>query len=214
MSAPERIVSPDQLPDARIPAARDGCADSLASLLEEVGPPVRRRIDVAPKWRTCFDADDVMQITYMEAFLRIGQFSGDDLASFTSWLHRIAQNSVHAAIRGLSRKKRPSPDQRVPIGSDGVCGCDLPGPAGAPGDTPSRNASADESRRLIEQAMVRLPEAYADAIRAFYFEGLTGPDAARRLNRSRGAAFMLLARARDRLQELLGSASQFFTDCP
>lgn len=197
---------------ADLDRARRGDVDVLTALLEEVGPQVRNELDIAPKWQSALDLDDVMQVTYLEAYLRIGQFAGDTREVLKAWMRQIARNNINAAIRGLSRKKRPPPEKRIVPASDNQSYVDLCGLIGITTTTPSRAASRREAKVLIENALERLPEDYATAIRLFDLEGRAGPEAAQHLQRSRGAAFMLLARARDRLRELLGSERQFFSD--
>jgi RNA polymerase sigma-70 factor (ECF subfamily) len=191
--------------------ANEGDADALTTLLEEVGTDVRRALSMPRRHQSVLEPDDIMQVTYVEAFLRFPQFVGDDLRAFTAWLHRIAQNNLNDAIRGLERDKRPPAERRItaPRTDDSyVALCDF---FGVSNRTPSRIAAAAESKQLIETALRKLPPLYADVIRGFELEGCSGPEVSERIGRSRGAAFMLLARARDRLREVLGSESRFFS---
>jgi RNA polymerase sigma-70 factor (ECF subfamily) len=192
-------------------AARNGDEDALAELLEQFGPIVRRELQIAPKWQPVLDLDDVMQITYMEAYLRIRDFDEDKPALFLAWLRKIARNNLIDAVRGLERGKRPQPEQRLrePVADESyVALLDI---VGVTTTTPSRIAAASEVRRMIQKGLKALPADYAEVIRLFDLEGLSGPEVGERMGRSRGAAFMLLARARQRLAEMLGSESQFFS---
>ena len=56
--------------------ASGGDEDALCALLSYVGPIVRDRLKpkIGAQWRTSLDEDDVMQVTYLEAFLLIDQF--------------------------------------------------------------------------------------------------------------------------------------------
>src|SRR5262245_41546544 len=56
-----------------ISAAVAGDRDALTRLLKKFGPQVRARLSISSSWQSVLDLDDVMQVTYMEAFLRIGQ---------------------------------------------------------------------------------------------------------------------------------------------
>ncbi len=58
-------------------SAKGGNADALQLLLERYDARVRDRLDINPKWRTVVDRDDILQITYLEAFLQIASFNGD-----------------------------------------------------------------------------------------------------------------------------------------
>ena len=67
--APTEFAADTQL----VRRAAAGDVDALTELLEFVGPRVRDRLRIGPLWRSSLDADDVMQTTYLEVFLRIGQ---------------------------------------------------------------------------------------------------------------------------------------------
>ena len=49
---------------------------------------------------------DVMQVTYLEAFLHIDQLTARDTSAFLAWLTRIAENAIRDAVRGLTRTDR------------------------------------------------------------------------------------------------------------
>lgn len=102
-------------------SAKGGDADALQLLLERYDARVRDRLDINPKWRTVIDRDDILQITYLEAFLQIACFKGD-ADVFGCWLDRIARNNLLDAVKELERAKRPQPEDRVraPRGRDSV----------------------------------------------------------------------------------------------
>lgn len=192
-------------------AARDGDVAALERLLAAVGAEVRKALDIGPQWQSLLDPDDVMQVTYLEAFTRFDRFLGKDSAALRTWLQRIAKSNLLDAIRALDREKRPSPRKRVqPLDSrDGQDG--LEGLMGIASKTPGRIAAAAEARHAIHEALSRLPDPYAEVLRLFDLEGLTGPQVAERLGCSRVTAFMLRARARDALRDALGTASRFLS---
>jgi len=194
----------------RLKKAIAGDRKSFELLLAEVGSEVRNTLSITEKWRSVLDADDVMQVTYMEAFMRVGRFSGDDVGAFRAWLRQIAQNNLRDAIKGLERDKRPPPGKRVQPAADKsyVALYDL---VGTISGTPSKVAAANEIQSCIEAALAKLPPDYAKVIRLFDLEGLSGPEVGKAIGRSRGAAFMLLARAREKLADVIGSESQFFS---
>ena len=47
-----------------------GDADALTKLLQKFGPEVERSLQINPVWQTVLEPADVMQVTYLEAFLR------------------------------------------------------------------------------------------------------------------------------------------------
>lgn len=204
-------VGPGAGEDETVAAARSGDLDALERLLVAYGPVVRASLDIPPTYRSMIDDDDVMQVTYMDAFARIDRFAGSSSVVFRRWLTQIARNNLLDAIRSLERAKRPSPRRRITAsaGDSGAAPCER---LGVTSTTPSRVIRTGEARGLVERALADLPPRYAEVIRCFDLEGLSGPEVARRLGCSRVTAFMLRARAHDRLRELLGPASRFATE--
>ncbi len=194
--------------EALVRSAVAGDSDALSELLRRFGPEVERTLKISPVWRTVLEPGDVMQVTYLEVFLRISTFESDRASSFAAWLHRIADNNLKDAIRGLSREKQPQPRQRVrpPRYADSLAG--LQNLLSTESATPSKNLQQREMCDQLEQAIAALPDRYAEVIKAYDLEGQSIDEVARRVGRSRGAVHMLRARAHDRLRERLVSVSR------
>lgn len=188
--------------------ATSGDEDALCQLLEIVGADVRRQLVISPKWNGQIEVDDVMQITYLEAFLRILDFKPMTMAAFTGWLRRIAQNNLRDAVDALSAEKRPQNRVR-PASLEDSCFQFFDKMVGTT-TTPSRSASRREIQQTVLSALEKLPPDYAKVLRLFDLEGKSGQEVAAEIGRSPGAVRMLLARARDRLRELLTSSSALF----
>ncbi|MHC5108319.1 MAG: RNA polymerase sigma factor [Planctomycetota bacterium] len=199
----------------KLAESRNGNREALVSLLSTMAPAIRQAVSIAPQWASVFDVDDVVQVTFMEAYLRLGQFVSDTPQAFESWLKMIAKNNVRAGVRALKCAKRPQPSRRIQQNlNDGSSHADVLRQIAALTNTPSRKVASSEARGVLEDALQRLPDQYAAAIRLHYFEGVGGEELGDRLNKSRGAAYMVLARAREHLGEIIGSQSKFFTDTP
>jgi RNA polymerase sigma-70 factor (ECF subfamily) len=196
---------------ARAVACDEG---ALAALLKEIGPQVHRRLRIGRKWQAALDAADVMQVTYLEAFLRVQDLDASTMAQFTAWITRIAENNLRDAIRELERLKRGGPGRPVHPTPQSDSSVTLLESAGWTSTTPSRDAAAEEARKLVHVALRRLPEVYREVLRLSDLEGRKPTEVADALGRSVGAVHMLRARARDRLREILGSPSRFFSDSP
>ncbi|MCB9844958.1 MAG: sigma-70 family RNA polymerase sigma factor [Phycisphaeraceae bacterium] len=195
--------------------ARSGDRAALVQLLESCGPQVRERI--TPRitgWvRTALDEDDVMQVTYLEAVLRLDRFQGGGVSGFVAWLTKMAENNLIDAVRALEAAKRPSPrrkvsarqqpDQESYLGLVELLGCTY--------TTPSRDAAKREAHGFLESALSRLPADYARVIRLYDLQGLPIEEVAEQLGRTQGAVYMLRARAHDRLKDAIGTESQFFS---
>ena len=193
--------------------AVEGDVKALRDLLERFGGEVRNRIrgQIDKRWQSMLDEDDVMQVTYLEAFLHIDQLTARDIPSFVAWLTRIAENAIRDAIRGLTRQKRPDPAKRIVAmqGMDSYIG--LLDCLGVTTTTPSRQVACKDAIGAIQGAIDRLPNDYQTAVKLYDIEGRAVADVATAMGRSVGAVHMLRARAHDRLRQDLGSSSQFFT---
>ena len=192
--------------------ARDTAA--LSTLLERYGPRVAREIRIDRKWQSLLSAEDVMQVTYLEAFLLIGRFDPRGEGSFRAWLRRIAENNLRDAIKGLRRAKRPSPARQVTPSNRDDSYITLFGNLTGTGSTPSHHVARDEAQGILDGAIARLPPDYERVVRQLDLADRSVTEVASSLGRSKGAVHMLRARAHDRLRELLGSATRYFTDSP
>lgn len=193
--------------------AQSGDTEALSRLLELHGAEVREFVarNLSPVWRSSLDADDVMQVSYLEAFLRIRTFVPRGAGSFVAWFQRIAQNNLRDAIRELERAKRPNPRRRAEIPRGDESYVALLDVVGLTTNTPSRNVALGEAATAIEQAVNLLPEDYATVIRRCDLQGTPVSEVAAEMGRSVGAVHMLRARAHERLREKLGTESMYFS---
>jgi RNA polymerase sigma-70 factor (ECF subfamily) len=189
--------------------AADGDPDALTELLRIHGPAVERSLQIGKIWQNVLEPSDVMQVTYLEAFLRIRTFDPNRADSFEPWLKRIAQNNLKDAIRGLERQKQPQPKNRVqPTGyEDSLVG--LYNLLGHTSTTPSLQVRRQEACSLMQSAIDELPDRYAEVIRQYDLEGKPITEVAQAVGKSTGAVHMIRARAHDRLREVMGSSTGY-----
>jgi RNA polymerase sigma-70 factor (ECF subfamily) len=196
-------------------AAVAGDTQALRTLLEQHGPGVRNEVDgqIGERWRSLIDADDVMQVTYLETFLHISRFSGRDPGSFLGWIRRIAQNNLRDAIRELGRAKRPESGNRIGHTTEEsfVALAEVLAQTSA---TPSRHVARAEAASVLSSTLERLPPDYRTVVTLYDLQGRSVQEVAQEMNRSAGAVHMMRARAHDRMRELLGGESRFFTTAP
>ena len=186
-----------------------GDSEALTTLLETYGPKVRRKLSIASTWQASMDAADVMQVTYIEVFSRIGKLKDRTLDAFEAWITQVAQNNLRDAIRQLGRAKRPNPQRRVqPTGGEDSYVILLDA-VGATSHTASRAMMASEAKSFLHKAMQQLPESYRAVVELYDLQGRTGPEVAAAIGRSPGAVHMLRARALARLREIIGSGSKY-----
>lgn len=189
----------------RILQAVSGDEDALVQLLESAGPAMLVEIDrqIGAPFRAAVEPDDVLQVTCIEAFLRIRSFVPSGSGSFEGWLRRIAANNLQDAIKELERDKRPPPRRRIrPSDPDESYAAFLEELA-ATTTTPSRICVRAELRESVDRALRRLPTDYERVLRLIELDGLSGSETARRMGKSHGAVRMMAARARERLTEIL-----------
>jgi len=199
--------------DHLLKSAAEGDAEALAVLLREHGPAVRRRLHIDPIWQAMLDPADVMQVTYLEAFLRIDQLQARSAESFVAWLTQLAQNNLRDGIRELERQKRPNPRQRTRrSGKSDSQSTLLSHLCVAPSETPSRDAAQKETQQALTTALEKLPPPYAEVLRLHDLEGRPVAEVAAAMSRSPGSVCMLRLRALEQLRALLGSESRFFSD--
>lgn len=196
--------------DPRIRAAVAGDADAISALLVEYGRDVERSLSISREWRSVLEPADVMQVTYLEAFIQIASYDSERSESFRAWLQRIAENNLRDAIRGLERQKRPQPSRRVETPAAADSAGELYALLGVTTTTPSRGVRDEERADRLSAVLEALPEDYGRVVRMYDIQGLPIADVSARMGRSPGAVHMLRARAHDRLRQLLGPESAWF----
>lgn len=196
--------------EVQVAAAVTGDEAALTTLLERHGIAIREGLTIAAKWRSQIDPDDVMQVTYFEAFLRIRDLRRTTTAGFVGWLRTIAENNLRDAVRAMECDKRPQ--DRAQNSADGDSYTTLLDRISGTTTTPSRAAGRREVQQLVEEALRKLPPDYEKVLRLCELECKSGPEAAAILGRSHGAVRMLLARAKDRLRDVLVGSSAYFSD--
>ncbi len=190
--------------------AKTGDKNALSDLLLRHGPPIRSGLTINPKWRSVLDADDIMQITYFEAFGQIAHFKGA-ADSFPGWLQRIAENNLRDAIDWLQREKRPQPEQRVTKSEQHDPLAWLFDLISGGAGSPSRHAMGNETLKLIEDEIDNLPRDYAEVMKGIFLEGRPVADVADQMGKTTGAVHLLRIRAIERLRARLGSGSKFLS---
>ncbi|MDX2148789.1 MAG: RNA polymerase sigma factor [Planctomycetota bacterium] len=188
--------------------------DALSELLLRHGPIISQRIGprIGQQWRAMIAPEDVMQVTYLEAFLRIERVQAKDVAQFIAWLTKVADNNLRDAIRVLEADKRPQPNRRLASSRrqhDSSIG--LLEMLAVASQTPSRVVATDEALKFLHRALDQLPPDYARVVREYDLENRPVEEVAANLQRSPGAVYMLRARAHECLQELMGNPGQFFS---
>lgn len=189
--------------------AKEGDAQALAHALHGCAASVRARLsgNIPSRWAAQIGIDDLLQQTYLDAFLSIGRFDGDTAEAFAGWLCAIARRNLQDTARALEADKRggsrrpisldASTDRLEPL-LDEICAVSL---------TPSRYAARNEAIVRLRAAVSALPTPHRDVINGYDLEGRTMAEVAATIGRTVGTAYMLRARAMGWLAEMLGGTS-------
>lgn len=183
--------------DERIQRATHGDRGATAELLEHFSGYLRTLIqnESSPELRAWIDTDDLLQVVYLRVFVGIGGFRTGGADGFRRWLATLARNCVIDA----GRARRPSPLAFDPERSYAA----LLEATLADSHSPSRSLQGRELHRVLEEALLRLPEICREAIRLYDLQGLTFDAAAARAGCSRSKLFAARLRGLVLLREFL-----------
>jgi RNA polymerase sigma-70 factor, ECF subfamily len=143
------------------------------------------------------EAEDALQDAYLQAYRSIGTFRGD--AKLSTWLIRIVANQALARRRKAARRAAI-----VPIRGGGVEQHEFEAEADtrAP-DGPESHAQRSELRRLLEQKIDELPEAFRAVFVLRALEELPVEETAAALGIPEATVRTRFFRARSQLREAL-----------
>lgn len=188
-----------------------GDDNALCELLRSLDSDLRYHVamTIGTRHRHAIEVEDVVQVTYLEAFLRIGRFHHSGERAFRAWLWQVAGNNVRDALRVVNCGRRPPPDKRIAPENREDSYLDLLIQMGGTHSTPSKLVAREEAERIMNDAIDRLPSDYAMVVRLCDLEGYSAAQAAAAMRRSSAAVRMLRARAHDRLADIIGSGVSF-----
>lgn len=150
-------------------------------------------------------ADDVFQNTFVQVYLKIGQYEPG--RPVRPWLYAIATNQAIDALRRRNRRADQRADAATIADEDGQ-----PRPLfellPAPGDGPPDSADRAEQRELVRAAVDRLPDLLRQVVILAYFQGLKYRDVADALDIPVGTVKSRLHAALARLTEDWNAAQE------
>jgi RNA polymerase sigma-70 factor (ECF subfamily) len=197
----------------QVQAVVEGDPNALSAILEAFHVELVTHLTgrIARAFQSVLSVDDVLQVTYLEVFMRIRQFRPGTVESLLRWLKKSADHNLIDAVRLLKADKRPPPARAItaPVGADSFTNF-VAGLAGT-GTSPPTAAGRSDLQSCVEAALKELPPIYADVIRNYDLEGKSIDEVCKIVGRSRGAVHMLRVRAHERMRELLGTASKYFS---
>lgn len=165
---------------------RDGDEEAFRSLYRRYTPGLYRFV-LRLLGGNEFDAEDIVQQTWINAVEALGRFRWE--ASFRTWLHGIALN----CCRGLFRRR----DARWLTLEDGA---PIVGPS-----------SRTHERLDLEAALARLAPGYRSVVLLHDVEGFTHEEIGQRLGISANTSKSQLSRGRRQLRSLLAPEEEHET---
>lgn len=190
-----------------------GDQDALTELLERYGPLVRAGLkgQIQTHLQSLLTEDDVMQETYVDAFLDIAKFKPQGEGAFTAWLTTLARRNLIDAIRLLESQKRGGDRRRVETRSEDDSCVALFDYLSGTKTSPSGSAARKEAKSCLLRALGSLPPAYQQVVRMYDLGGKALQEVATAIGRSPGAVLMLRARAHKQLSVQMGTASHYLS---
>ncbi len=172
----------------RFVSAHDEAA--FAAILQRHGPMVlgvcRRGLHDA------HEAEDAFQATFLVFTRKAASLRRPE--RLANWLYGVARRVAAKARAGAVRRRA-----REESLSD------------APATAPAVSAEGRELRRVLDEAIDRLPDKYRAPVVLCYLEGKTYTEAARKLGWAEGTVSGRLSRARDLLRRRLGRSGASFS---
>ena len=135
------------------------------------------------------DAEDATERTFMAALRALPTFR-EEGATFRAWLFRIAHNTIANAHRSRFRRRT----EPLPEGLERA----------APNADPAGLVLEAEERRRVLRAVAELPDERRQVVLLRFVDGLSSREIGQVMDRSEGAARVLLHRALRDLAARLG----------
>lgn len=203
-------VYPGQLPEITesmllVNRAQRGDEEALNDLLSRYEPRIRRivRIKLSARLRRVVESVDIVQDTFRNAFLHIGDLELRSTSSILQWLARIAENQMldtHRRHYNLKRNKTREISLRGRRDDSSSGPVDLP----SAGKRPDQVASQNELAKFVDAAVAQLPEDYQEVIMLRTYYGGSWEEVTKQMGReSSEATRQLHRRARIKLGKIL-----------
>ena len=143
------------------------------------------------------EAEECVQAAYLAAFAAIGTFEGR--SALSTWLTRIVVNEALGRRRADERRRRHLEEKGVAVLDDYREAL----MRGSEADTPDVAVAREQIRKLLEQAVGALPDAFRTVFVLREIEGLSSEDTAAILDVPVATVKTRLFRGRRKLQQML-----------
>lgn len=158
---------------------------------------------VSPKYRSKFDASDIVQQTMFEASQNFDQFRGRTDGELAAWLRRILSRNLLDSVRRLRSQKRSVARETRLEASRSDARHAHSNRLAADQSTPSIQVARNEERDRMLEAVQRLPADQREAITLHHIKGWSTAEVAAQMKRSNAAIAGLIHRGLKSLRENL-----------
>lgn len=138
-------------------------------------------------------AEEITQDVFLSLWLRAGTYQTDK-GKFSTWLFSIAHNRAVDALRRRRREGTPTPIDTPDMER-----------IAANGPDPAQQSAIMTDRRLVQQALVKLPDPQREVLVMAYYQGLTQVEIANRLSAPLGTVKTRMRLGLLKLKEMLKS---------
>jgi len=179
-----------------VAAAENGCGEAFEILVHR--HQLRMLRSALRLTRNEADAEDIVQQSFLKAFMHLSQFQGN--SAFSTWLTRIVINEALMLLR------KSSSVVEVPIeqsGAEGEAALTLDFPYSGP--SPEDSYFRQERKQILSAALNELTPRARKAIELAELEELTTKEAARKAGVSACAMKARVFQGRKKLQQVLES---------
>jgi RNA polymerase sigma-70 factor (ECF subfamily) len=149
------------------------------------------------------DASDIVQLTLLRAFEKLGQLRGRSEAEVAGWLRQILATTLANAVRDLGRQKRDAGLERsIEAALDHSSAC-LENWLAAEQSSPSEQAQRNEQVLHLAQGLTALPDLQREVLVLRHCQGWSLEAIGVHLGKTRAAVASLLRRGLAQLREHL-----------
>jgi RNA polymerase sigma-70 factor, ECF subfamily len=209
----EQVPSADQTDADLLSRASTGDEDALSALLERHAGAVRGELapQIPMRWQSLLSIDDLMQETYVDAFLDIRRFT-PRAGGFGAWLAAIGRCNLVDALRMLEADKRGGQRRRMEKApTDDTSMMDFLDVLEGTVTTASARVGRAEGAAALRRALANLSDVQQQVVQLYDLQGRDAAEVAAAIGRSEGAMFMLRARAHRQLADLLGAPAAYLS---
>lgn len=153
--------------------------------------------------RSKVDPSDIVQQTLLQAHRARDQFRGSNDRQRGAWLRQILAHNLAHATRDLTREKRDVRREQSMQAAIDQSSQRMEQWIAGEESTPATKAIRNEQLLAVSNVIASLPEPQQEALAMHYLQGMTMPEIAEQLDRTRSSVAGLLRRALATLRETL-----------